>query len=250
PPTSDTPKPADLRSQFNTNVHNATPKQKKTRSLRPYIYATIFLLFGLTVGHYVRLVIAPPPLPLPGSNEDRLMIGYLKKEAEKLPLVKSLTGNPSWTHEDAYASFPTDGLEHRLPTGPLAGARAMGGFQRVFYNAETGECITVVWFGGALAGWPGVTHGGVIATILDESLGRCAVWKLAGHTGVTATLQLNYLKPVVSNTFYIIRAIPQEENATAKKRWVTGQLETTDGRVCVEAKGLFVVPKNYKTQPL
>jgi acyl-coenzyme A thioesterase PaaI-like protein len=178
------------------------------------------------------------------------MVEYLKKEAEKLPIVKSLTVDPAWTHHDAYAALPAESLEHTLSTGPLAGARALGGFQRIFNNAETGESITVVWFGGALAGWPGVTHGGAIATILDESLGRCAVSKLPGHTGVTATLQLNYLKPVVTNTFYVIRSVPQEEQSTATKQWVNGQLEALDGRVCVETKGLFVVPKAYKTQPL
>ena len=105
--------------------------------------------------------------------------------------------------------------------------------------------MTVVWFGGAIAGWPGVTHGGVTATIMDENLGRCALRQFPSKTGVTANLELNYLKPVVTNSFYVVRAVP-EKGFTERKGWVTGRLETMDGRVCVEAKGLFVVPKGMK----
>jgi len=109
--------------------------------------------------------------------------------------------------------------------------------------------VTVVWFGGAIAGWPGVTHGGVIATVMDESLGRCAIRQFPGRSGVTANLELNYLKPVVTNSFYVIRAVP-EQGVTERKCWVQGRLETLEGRVCVESRALFVVPKKYKTRAL
>ena len=34
--------------------------------------------------------------------------------------------------------------------------------------------MTIVFLGGALAGWPGVTHGGVVATIMEENMERVA----------------------------------------------------------------------------
>lgn len=205
---------------------------------------------GLTIGKTLSLAIAPPPLPLPGSKEDALIVERITKKAEELPLVKSLTEDPDWTFHDAFAGLPVEERAHRLSTGPLGGSRGLGGFQRIFYNAGTGECITVLWIGGAVSGWPWVAHGGLIATIMDESLGRCAVWKLPGHTAVTATLQLDYLRPVMTGSFYVVRAVPQEENSTPKKQWASAQLETLDGKVCVKSKSLFVVPKNYKTQTL
>lgn len=104
----------------------------------------------------------------------------------------------------------------------------------------------MVWFGGALAGWPGVTHGGLIATIMDEMLGRCAVKQFPSQTGVTANLELNYLAPSITNAFYVLRAIPKKEGRTDRKGWASGRLETLDGEVCVEARGLFVVPKEVK----
>jgi acyl-coenzyme A thioesterase PaaI-like protein len=206
-------------------------------------------MLGLTAGEYIRLILAPPPLPPAGSKEDNRMIDFLHKEAAKLPIVQSLSTDPNWSSHTAYTSLPSSERPHRLTTGPLGGARAIGGYQQIFHHKESGEMITVIWFGGVIAGWPGVTHGGVTATIMDESLGRCAIRCFPSNTGVTANLELDYLKPIVTNSFYVIRASP-EQGATERKAWVTGRLETLDGRVCVEAKALFVVPKKYTTRAL
>jgi acyl-coenzyme A thioesterase PaaI-like protein len=208
-------------------------------------------MLGLTAGQYIRLILAPPPLPPAGSKEDNLMIAFLHKEASKLPIVQSLTTDPNWTSHDAYDSLGVSDSDkqHTLTTGPLGGARALGGYQTIFYHKDSGEMITVVWFGGAMAGWPGVTHGGVTATIMDESLGRCAIRQFPSRTGVTANLELTYLKPIVTNSFYVVRVMPNPElGVTERKAWVSGRLETLEGRVCVEAKGLFVVPKKYATR--
>jgi len=137
--------------------------------------------------------------------------------------------------------------EHRLTTGPLGGARGIGSYQKIFNNAATGEMISIIFIGGALSGWPGVIHGGFLSTLMDESLGRCAIRKLPAKTGVTANLELNYKKPAVTNSFYVVRTMPVEEGRSERKCWVEGRLETLEGVVCVDAKGLFVVPKGLKT---
>ena len=211
---------------------------------------TLFLAVGLYAGNVAQFMAAPPPLPLPGSKADTILLESIKKKGERLPIVKSLTEDPNWTYYDAYEALTPEDRDHRLSTGPLGGGRGLGGFQRIFYNAETGECVTVVFVGGALAGWPTSTHGGTLATILDESMGRCAVRKLPGHTGVTASLYVLYFSPVHTNSFYIIRATPVDEGSTDKKQNVHANIENLDGHVLVGATGLFVVPKNYKTQPL
>ena len=196
------------------------------------------------------MIIAPPPLPTPSSKEDVLMVEYLKQQAERLPIVQSLSIDPNWESNDAYQHVASDARPHRLMTGPLGGARAVGGFQRIFHNKESGEVVNVVWFGGAISGWPGIIHGGLSATVMDETLGRCAIVRFPSKTGVTANLNLNYLKPVISNSFYIVRAMPEIDGATEQKQWAYGRLETLDGKVCVEGKGLFVVPKKSKTKSL
>lgn len=71
--------------------------------------------------------------------------------------------------------------------------------------------------------------------------------------GVTANLELSYRAPTLANRFYILRAEVDEAKAnlnTDRKKWVKGVLEEVDtGKVCVEAKGLFVTPKGVKLTP-
>lgn len=198
----------------------------------------------------MRLVVSPPPLPVPDTPEDAALNKYISAQASKLPIIQSLSNDPAFKAWDAYSTFsPTERL-HRLTTGPLGGSRGLGGYQRVFHNKDTGEVISVLWIGGALAGWPGVCHGGLLATVLDESLGRCAILRFAAKTGVTANLEIKYLKPTMTNTFVVIRCLPILEGSTDRKGYVEGRVETLDGKICVEAKALFVAPKKLQLRTL
>lgn len=91
-----------------------------------------------------------------------------------------------------------------------------------------------------------MTHGGAIATVMDESLGRVAVRGFKAKTGVTANLELDYRRPVLVGRFYVLRAEAVEEGRGERKMWVRGCLEDLEGRVCVEGKALFVVPKGVE----
>lgn len=153
------------------------------RSRLPWIYATTFLFLGLATGQLVRFIVLPPPLPLPGTEEDTILINTLDAQADALPIVLELRAhNADWKEWPAYSNIRPPHREHRLSTGPMAGARGLG-VQRVFWNEKERRAISVVFFGGGLSGWPGVVHGGTIATIMDESLGRVAILQLAQKTG-------------------------------------------------------------------
>ncbi|KAH8811470.1 HotDog domain-containing protein [Xylogone sp. PMI_703] len=242
-PESEPPRAKDLRSQLSSSSQGPSPpNQKPKRSIRIYIYAAVFFIIGMSAGQYVRMVIAPPELPQPDTPADRAMVKYLQKQAEELPLVKALSSDPEWESWPAYQSLSFEERGPRLTTGALGGARGIGAYQTVFRNKSTGECITVVWIGGAMSGWPGVVHGGLVATLLDEGLGRCAIAMFPSKTGVTANLELNYERPTLTNGFYVIRAKPRE-GATERKAWIDGSLETMDGKVLVRSKALYVVPK-------
>ncbi|RKF62226.1 putative thioesterase family protein [Erysiphe neolycopersici] len=258
---------------------------KKSRSLRPYIYGFLFFAVGSLIGNLICSIVIPRDSLVPGSPEDLLMIKYLHEQAEKLPLVNRLSSDSLWSIMGTYTGEDTEGetgemgnepvhgklveeeinetRQRRLTIGPLGGSRALGGYQKMFRHIETGEIIKIFWLGPGISGWPGVAHGGVLATILDETLGHCAMGFLEGHTGVTANLQVNYLRPVLTNGFYVIRATKLEDQEGGnnekkkfddplqkRKQWVTGTLENTAGELCVESKALFVVPKKYKLKIL
>ncbi|KAI0118415.1 hypothetical protein GGR51DRAFT_499476 [Nemania sp. FL0031] len=255
------------------------------------INASLWMVAGMLVAALIKSSIGHKSLPPPGSDKDLAQQEKIQARGRALPLVKELSADPSWTSWDAYAGIATtaendyhdhdDGdkysssasagavgtgggrlsaAQSRITSGPMSGSSGLA-FQRIFHNVATGEVVSVVYFGAGLAGWPGVVHGGAIATLLDESLGRCAILRFPSRTGVTANLELQYRAPTKTDTFYVIRAAPvasEDDHVVGKdgvrkgdrKLWVNGTLATEDGKVSVEAKALFVVPRAYKLRPL
>ncbi|KAK6066499.1 UPF0644 protein PB2B4.06 [Seiridium cupressi] len=236
--------------------HAPVPKPTPRRR-RGYIYAAIFLLLGTSVGSLFRLSVSPPPLPEPGTKENDYMVASIHEKAEELPLIQLLSSDPSW---ESWHAYGTEERRRTLTSDAMSGCRGLA-YQRIFHKRETGEMINIVYFGGGLSGFPGVVHGGALATLLDESLGRCAICRFPARTGVTANLALDYKKPTLTNAFYVLKMRPVitegDEIVSAdgrkksdRKLWVQGTLETPEGKVCIEANALFVVPKKAKPNPM
>ncbi|RYP35137.1 hypothetical protein DL767_003914 [Monosporascus sp. MG133] len=255
-------------SDAQTATNPQQPPKSPRRRRGGLLYAAFCLLIGTTLGSLFRITIAPPDLPEPGTPEDEHLLAVIRRKAAALPLVQRLEADPEWTSWDAYSGIEDSETSAtldagvaprrqrrgaRLTSGALAGSRGLA-YQRVFRNDATGECISVVYFGGGTSGWPGFVHGGCLATVLDESLGRCAILRFPSRTGVTASLELTYKAPTRTEAFYVVRARPASGEEVAgesdRKGWVEGSVETLDGRTCVLARALFVVPKRIKLSPL
>jgi uncharacterized protein (TIGR00369 family) len=89
-------------------------------------------------------------------------------------------------------------------------------------------------------GPPRIAHGGIAAAILDEVLGSVA--SRSSHLALTASLQLNYLRPLPLDTELEARAEIVER--AGRKTWVEGRLGTrAEPEVaCVTARALFITP--------
>jgi acyl-coenzyme A thioesterase PaaI-like protein len=88
-------------------------------------------------------------------------------------------------------------------------------------------------------GVPGFLHGGVAATVLDETMASLGFMLDDVHC-VTATLALKYRKPVSLNG-ESLRIEAWRDDITPKRRHkVHGRLLLSDGTVAVEAEGIFV----------
>lgn len=85
-------------------------------------------------------------------------------------------------------------------------------------------------------GYPGVLHGGLAATVLDETLGRIVIGK--GIWMVTAKMELRYLLPVpVAQELIVVGECVKLTRLTMQAR---GEIRLPDGRVGVEAIGTYV----------
>ncbi|KAL2161041.1 hypothetical protein VTH06DRAFT_8754 [Thermothelomyces fergusii] len=263
PPSPPPPPPTDHSLPAEHDQHRQREEQQqgstatKTKERPRLARGRLFLalastLVGLSLGSAVRVLLSPPSPPEPNSEEDKHAIGIIREQAARLPIVQQMTAEADeWEQWEAYESLPAEHRAQHLSASALAGARGVGAYQRVFRSRRTGELVGVVHFGSATTGWPGVVHGGCLATVLDESCGRAAfrdpAW--AGRVGLTARLALDYRRPTLANRFYVVRArvrpdadLPEPERGKRHyKCWVDARVEDPrDGAVTVTAEALFV----------
>ena len=92
---------------------------------------------------------------------------------------------------------------------------------------------------GAHRGPPGFLHGGIAATVLDETMASVG-WAMDNVPCVTATLELKYRKPVPLDGRPIRIEAWRDRAEPRKMQRVQGRLLLEDGTVCVEASGIFV----------
>ena len=88
-------------------------------------------------------------------------------------------------------------------------------------------------------GPPGFLHGGIAATVLDETMASVG-WAMDDVPCVTATLELKYRKPVPLDGRPLRIEAWRERAEPRKMQRVQGRLLLEDGTVCVEASGIFV----------
>jgi acyl-coenzyme A thioesterase PaaI-like protein len=89
---------------------------------------------------------------------------------------------------------------------------------------------------GRYQGYPGRVHGGVVASVLDETLGRAVA--LHGAWAFTARLEVRYRRPVPVGAAIEVRA----RQVRDRGRFVEarGEARLLDGEVVAEATGLFL----------
>lgn len=109
-------------------------------------------------------------------------------------------------------------------------------------DRDAATARTDVVLGAAYEGPPGLVHGGIIALVLDQVLGT--VPALAGLPGMTASLALTYRRPTPLGRIGAHAWIAERDGW---KVTVRGVLTDAGGATTVEAEGLFVVPRHYRS---
>lgn len=86
-------------------------------------------------------------------------------------------------------------------------------------------------------GGSGFIHGGIIATVLDEAMGK--VSRFRGMPAVTAELVVEYLKPVPVDEDLVIEA--HEVEKVGRSLHQVGEIRNRAGVVLARGRGRFVV---------
>lgn len=248
-------------------------------------WTTLSLALGGVAGQVLVHTFAPPELPQRGTREDSILMADLNQRIDNEFKVKVLRGKclgvskqlkgeeggwieimPLPLQSDRSTEVEDSLLEH------MQGARGLG-VERLFWDRGDKQLVAVIWFGGALCGWPGVTHGGAIATAMAEKLSLAAALADHADTDVLAAatpqrlpgtgnhakmmaptttpdepaqLSIGYVKPTYANSFYVVRVKPALQNfdidSTSEPLCgaeYEATLETLDAQVCVKARAKF-----------
>jgi acyl-coenzyme A thioesterase PaaI-like protein len=91
--------------------------------------------------------------------------------------------------------------------------------------------------GAKYAGGGGFAHGGIIAVVLDEAMGKLS--KLSDERAVTAEMSVEYRKPVPIGEEITVEGWQEEEKG--RNRFRIAEIHDTRGNLLARGKGRFVV---------
>jgi uncharacterized protein (TIGR00369 family) len=118
------------------------------------------------------------------------------------------------------------------------------GLKLSFYEDENGRVSATFTPREEHQGYPGVLHGGIIATLLDEAAGR--VVNRLGIWMATAKLEIRYLKPTpIGQPLTVIGEMIRLRGRAMEAR---GEIRLADGSLAVEATGLYIQLPDERVQ--
>jgi acyl-coenzyme A thioesterase PaaI-like protein len=109
-----------------------------------------------------------------------------------------------------------------------------------FFNDEHHRCTARITLGEQYQSYPGIVHGGILATILDETMGRAILAEGNEPREITderfmftAKIEIRYRKSVPLNQEFVVRGRVDKDRG--RLVMVSGEIVLADGTVAVEA---------------
>jgi acyl-coenzyme A thioesterase PaaI-like protein len=121
----------------------------------------------------------------------------------------------------------------------VCGLQNVAGLRAAFYELESQQLVGIFTPQEHHQGYPGRLHGGIAASVLDETIGRAIRIKYGDSLwGVTIELNTRFRQPVPLETS--IRAVGRITRETRRHFEGTGEILLPDGSIAVEAHGRYV----------
>nr|XP_031858203.1 uncharacterized protein CI109_006346 [Kwoniella shandongensis]KAA5525275.1 hypothetical protein CI109_006346 [Kwoniella shandongensis] len=187
---------------------------------------------------------APAP-PHKDSARGKVHTSDVERCLQELDLVHDMREKvhkgEGWYETRPYDKYDPQKVHNSLTAGSLRGPGRLAVPPVLFAKEDESEAIAVLHLGRALCGHDGIIHGGLLATVLDECLGRNALMNLPSRIGVTANLNINYRSPCMADQFVVIRT--KTDQLKGRKAVVSATMETLNGERVADATALFIEPK-------
>lgn len=113
------------------------------------------------------------------------------------------------------------------------------GLKSMFYELEDGQLMAIFKPAEQHQGYPGRLHGGIAATILDETIGRAIMLNHSDNIwGVTVDFSMKLRKPVpIDGEVRVLARIVSEGNRSFQGE---GEILLPDGQVAVTGRGKYL----------
>ncbi|XP_070622703.1 acyl-coenzyme A thioesterase THEM4-like [Erythrolamprus reginae] len=164
--------------------------------------------------------------------------------------------NPSWSREmldqfEKFAKRSKDGSWEHLPSYENLAESGPEGHQReesqnrkscmflrsipeeglgfeftMFLNRSERRVVAIFQMGPYLEGRPGLAHGGVIATLLDHTMGASMI--LANPRVMTVNLNINCKSPVALGSVVLVET--RVDRIEGRKVFLSGEIRSADGQ--------------------
>lgn len=113
----------------------------------------------------------------------------------------------------------------------VCGVENESGLHMRFYTVAPGQVETVHTVPARFQGYPGYVHGGVIASMMDEVMGRVFMETGSDRFMVTAELKIRYRKPVPIETPLTLRGRAVKDRGRMAQ--AEGEIMDPDGNILV-----------------
>lgn len=236
------------------SVHGHPSKPSLLRQAAGFVaIATLFTSAGFIITAAPAMWSASSMLN-PPSDEDTLSMfnpeDDTSREVEQYiqnhPLTYKLRLNSKLSESRPHLRIPESQKGHNLTGGTLLGPGKVIVPPLTWSEKGGKSLISISHLGKDLCGHPGIIHGGLLATMLDEGMAKCCFAALPNKVGMTANLKVNYRAPAPADAVVVL--IATTTKVEGRKAWVEGRIETlvAEGEiptVLVEASALFIEPK-------
>jgi uncharacterized protein (TIGR00369 family) len=119
----------------------------------------------------------------------------------------------------------------------VCGVENENGLGLEFFELGDGRVAAEPVLPDSFQGYPGIVHGGIVASMLDEITGRAAMINDHNHFRLTAKLEIRYRRPVpTGETIRLVGWVVEDRSRLVNAH---GEIRLVDGTLAAEAEAVL-----------